>query len=94
MRSKKYKNAIQKANDFVNFSESSDNYKWSGNFAFHWLLIRIVKFSGKSIRTEINGSMITYLSLCTASTGRSTSLNEQPRGGTSYICIRRCVYGG
>ena len=41
--------------------------------------MRILKFIGKSIRTEIDASIITYLSLCTASTGRSTSLNLQPQ---------------
>ena len=46
---------------------------------FLWLLMRILKFSGNSIRMEINALMITYLSLCTASTGRSTSLNQQPQ---------------
>ena len=74
---------IQKANDIVDFSESSDNFKdtskWLGNFAFHWLLMRILKFSGKSIPPVINASVITYLSLCTASTGRNKSLNQQPQ---------------
>ena len=55
-------------NSLVNFSESSDNYKdtseWLGNFTFHWLLMRLLKFSGKSVRTQINASIATYLSFC------------------------------
>ena len=66
-----------KVNEFINFSESSDSI--TGYIyvvgEFHFLLTYNESSEVQSIRTEINASMITYLGLCTAPTGRSTSLN-------------------